>query len=149
MPALLRSSLPSDQIPHPQLARAHSSPGTSRSRECAVPYLVYSPRRLPGWEGVPGSSVNAAAPTAYLCTFTPQLHPQALNLNTTFKELNFLVFPHQKVQSLFCIKKHYCFLSDTVSKAQRHFCRLWGYFLKGDFKRLAKIQVQVSFSQDS
>lgn len=97
VPALLQSFPSTDQIPHPQLARAHGSP--FRSRECAVPYLVYSPRRLPGCEGVPGFSVNAAVPTAYLCTFTPQLHPQALNLNTAFEELNFPVFPHRNIQS--------------------------------------------------
>lgn len=64
-----------------------------------MPYLVYSLTRLPGCEGVPGFSVNAPVPTAYLCTFTLQLHPQALNLNTTLKELNFQIFPHQNNQS--------------------------------------------------
>lgn len=99
MPALLRSFLSTAQVPYPQPAQARSSPGYPLQQGGAVPYLVYSPRRLPGCEGVPGSSVNAAVPTAYLCAFTGQLHPQALNLNTTFKELNFPVFPHQNVQS--------------------------------------------------
>lgn len=150
VPVLLQSFLPTDHVPHPQLAQTPSSPRypVQQGVCSALPCLLsQTPARMQRCSWFQCECCCSYCLFMHLHSPTP---PTSFEFEYYFQRAKLSSFFPTKTFRVNFVIKYYCsFLSDTVSKAHRPLCRLLEYFLKGDFKRLAKIQVQVSLSQDS